>query len=60
VNNMERSTIKLVAKIAPWLAPLPSAFFVARSGMAHLGLPVLAEKAYPPDGQSFKVNNPFR
>ena len=38
--NLERSAVKLVAKTAPWLAPVPSAYFVARSGMAHLALPL--------------------
>jgi hypothetical protein len=40
MNGLEKNTVKLVAKTAPWLAPLPSAFFVARSAMAHLALPV--------------------
>jgi hypothetical protein len=30
-----------VAKLSPWLAPLPSAYFVARSAMVHLALPLL-------------------
>jgi len=30
----------VVAKLAPWLAPLPSAYFVARSAILHLALPV--------------------
>jgi len=35
----ERSAVKFVAKLSPWLAPIPSAFFVGRSSMVHLGLP---------------------
>ena len=35
----ERSAVKFVARIVPWLAPVPSAYFVARSSMAHLALP---------------------
>jgi DNA-binding CsgD family transcriptional regulator len=40
VNTRERQIVKVVAKLGPWLAPVPSAFFVARSSMAHLQLPV--------------------
>jgi hypothetical protein len=40
VNNLEKSAVKLVAKLAPWLAPFPSAYFVARSAMEHLELPL--------------------
>jgi hypothetical protein len=40
MNQVEKNLVKLVAKLAPWLAPFPSAFFVARSGMAHLALPL--------------------
>jgi len=40
MNNVEKNTIKIVAKAAPWLAPLPSAYFVARSAMVHLTLPL--------------------
>lgn len=32
--------VRLVAQAAPWLAPVPSAYFVARSGIVHLDLPV--------------------
>lgn len=31
---------KWVSKITPWVAPIPSAFFVARSSMNHLGTPL--------------------
>jgi hypothetical protein len=40
VNAVEKNLVKLVAKLAPWLAPFPSAYFVARSGMTHLALPL--------------------
>jgi hypothetical protein len=40
VNAVEKNLVKLVAKVAPWLAPFPSAYFVARSGMVHLALPL--------------------
>ena len=40
MNHIEKNLVKLVAKVAPWLAPFPSAYFVARSGMAHLALPL--------------------
>lgn len=41
MNNKltERNAVKIVAKTIPWLAPVPSAYFVARSSMAHLALP---------------------
>lgn len=35
----EKNFIKLVSKIFPWLAPLPSAYFVGRSAYAHLDMP---------------------
>ena len=40
MHNLEKNVIKLVAKVSPWLAPLPSAYFVARSAMVHLELPL--------------------
>jgi hypothetical protein len=40
MNNLEKQTVKTVAKVAPWLAPLPSAYFVARAAMEHLSLPL--------------------
>ncbi|HHE72646.1 MAG TPA: hypothetical protein ENL34_10250 [Chloroflexi bacterium] len=38
--NVERNAIEVVAKLRPWLAPFPSAYFVARSAMVHLNLPL--------------------
>ena len=35
----ERNAVKFVAKLSPWLAPMPSAYFVARSSITHLALP---------------------
>jgi len=32
--------VDAIAKSIPWLSPIPSAYFVARSGMAHLSLPL--------------------
>jgi hypothetical protein len=40
MNNLEKNAVKFVAKLAPWLAPFPSAYFVARSAMVHLSLPL--------------------
>ena len=40
MNNLEKNAIKIVAKLSPWLAPFPSAYFVARSAMVHLELPI--------------------
>lgn len=39
MNKLEKNTIRTVAKLSPWLAPLPSAYFVARSAIVHLALP---------------------
>ena len=41
MHTIEKNAIKVVAKIAPWLAPFPSAYFVARSAMVHLAMPFL-------------------
>lgn len=41
MNNVEKNAIRAVAKLSPWLAPFPSAYFVARSAMIHLALPML-------------------
>jgi predicted transcriptional regulator len=40
MNELEKSTIRIVAKVAPWLSPVPSAYFVARSSITHLDLPL--------------------
>lgn len=40
MNSLEKNVVKLVAKTAPWLAPFPSAYFVARASMEHLALPL--------------------
>jgi hypothetical protein len=40
MNHVEKNAIQMVAKLSPWLAPLPSAYFVARSAMIHLALPL--------------------
>ena len=40
MNGIERGAVRTVAKLSPWLAPLPSAYFVARSAMAHLDTPL--------------------
>ena len=40
MNNLEKNAVKVVARLSPWLAPLPSAYFVARSAMVHLALPL--------------------
>jgi hypothetical protein len=40
MENLEKNAIKVVARLSPWLAPLPSAYFVARSAMVHLALPL--------------------
>jgi hypothetical protein len=40
MDNLEKNAIKIVARLSPWLAPLPSAYFVGRSAMIHLDLPL--------------------
>lgn len=40
MNSLEKNTVKTIAKLSPWLAPLPSAYFVARSAIVHLALPL--------------------
>ncbi len=40
MNNLEKNAIKIAAKLSSWLAPFPSAYFVARSAMVHLALPL--------------------
>ena len=31
--------VKMIANLAPWLAPVPSAYFITLSAITHLGLP---------------------
>jgi hypothetical protein len=40
MNTIEKNAIRVVAKMSPWLAPFPSAYFVARSAVLHLALPL--------------------
>jgi hypothetical protein len=40
MNTVEKNAVKAIAKVSPWLAPLPSAYFVGRSAMVHLALPL--------------------
>lgn len=35
------NVVKTIANFAPWLAPLPSCYFVARSSIQHLGIPLI-------------------
>ena len=41
IKHGERTLIKSVARLTPWFAPLPSAYFVARSSIDHLQLPLV-------------------
>jgi len=41
MRAIEKGLVRWIAKLSPWLAPLPSAYFVARSSMEHLQLPLL-------------------
>lgn len=38
--NGEMFLVKIVARLTPWFAPFPSAYFVARSSMEHLQIPL--------------------
>jgi hypothetical protein len=40
MNSMEKGALRVVARLSPWLAPFPSAYFVARSALVHLALPL--------------------
>jgi hypothetical protein len=40
MNHLEKNAMRIVAKLSPWLAPFPSAYFVARSAIMHLALPL--------------------
>jgi large-conductance mechanosensitive channel len=33
--------VKIIANFSPWLAPIPSCYFVARSSIQHLGIPLI-------------------
>jgi len=40
LDGLEVAAVGLVAKVAPWLAPVPSAYFVVRSSVHHLAVPL--------------------
>lgn len=39
VDGIESTAVDLVARLSPWLAPLPTAYLTARATVAHLGWP---------------------
>ena len=39
LENIESVAIDLVAKVAPWCAPVPTAFLVGRATIEHLEWP---------------------
>jgi hypothetical protein len=39
IDNFENNVIDLVAKIAPWLAPIPTAYLVGKATVVHLEWP---------------------
>jgi hypothetical protein len=41
IDNFENNVIDLVAKIAPWLAPIPTAFLVGKATVEHLEWPLV-------------------
>ena len=41
MENNEKSLVKLIARLSPWLAPSPSGYFVARASISHLDLPLI-------------------
>jgi hypothetical protein len=40
IDNFENKAIDLVAKVAPWCAPVPTAYLVGRATVAHLEWPI--------------------
>ena len=44
---IETSAIRIIARLAPWLAPIPSGYFVARSSFRHLLIGDGPYLAYP-------------
>ena len=40
IDSFENGAIDLVAKIAPWCAPVPTAYLVGRATVTHLEWPV--------------------
>ncbi len=40
IDNLENGAIDLVAKVAPWFAPIPTAYLVGRATVIHLEWPV--------------------
>jgi len=40
IDNFENGAIDLVAKVAPWFAPIPTAYLVGRATVNHLEWPV--------------------
>lgn len=41
MDTREKTAVRLVAKLAPWIAPAPSAFFVYEAAREHLGVSIL-------------------
>lgn len=41
IDNFENNVIDLVAKFAPWLAPIPTAFLVGKATVEHLEWPLV-------------------
>ncbi|MCX6055382.1 MAG: hypothetical protein NTZ74_10820 [Chloroflexi bacterium] len=41
IENFENGAIDLVAKVAPWCAPFPTAYLVGRATVTHLEWPVI-------------------
>ena len=39
LNTIENNLAEFAATVGPWIAPLPSAFFVWRAGVVHLDMP---------------------
>jgi hypothetical protein len=40
IDAVENIAVDLVAKIAPWCAPIPTAYLVGRATVTHLNWPV--------------------
>jgi len=40
INNLEKNLILFAARLGPWLAPVPPAYFIARASYRHLEAPL--------------------
>lgn len=41
MQNINKNFVKFIANVAPYIAPIPSSYFVARSAIHHLEIPLI-------------------